>query len=430
MSANLSGAGKYGKCDVLVVGGGPSGVAAAIAAARPGVEVILVESQSFLGGLGTGGSVLWWPGFNESGSRVFGGVTLEILAAADELGGVYYNKPPFACRGGYVIFDSELLRFVLQETVLDAGVRLIQHMTAIDVIMSGDLIESVVFHSKAGRSEISAKVFVDATGDGDLIAYSGAPFRRAQMPASSAWCIGGISFDNRELEKYAPYAEPDDSSGFYADWRKFCKDIGVQVCSPLPTPNHSSIWTDGTLLYGLDSLDPVDLTKIDVEGRRTAVKLLLDLREKKSGYKDAFIYQFSTLTAIRAARLLDGEYVLTDADVQDHSCFKDCVGIAWQDTGDHDYFEVPFRSLFTKKVPNLLVSGRCVSVQSPPENKFIGAFQVIRNIPHCMVTGQAAGVSAVVAVRDNKMPFEIDVLSLQGELKKQKVKFEPDGTTS
>ncbi len=420
------------ECDVLVVGGGPAGVAAAVGAARLGSKVVLVEADSSLGGLGTSGSVLLWPGFVSQGSYAFGGVALEVIKAVEALDGVYYGNPYCLVRHGYANFDAELQRYVLQEMVLGVGVRLLQHMRAIDAVMKGRRIDAVVFDSKSGPVAIRAGVFVDGTGDGDLLAFSGASFRRGIMPLSSAWCIGGIKFDNVRIGAEEPFANidlenwsPGEGKGFYGQWRRLCKSLGVHVADPLPMPNRHTLWTDGILLRDLDALDPADLTHTDVEGRRIAVKLLRALRAEMPGFEEAFIYQFNTQTGIRVGRLLEGQYTLTDEDVNTHATFEDCVGIGDQGYGKPHFFEIPYRCMLPKEVDNLFATGRCVSA-TPPNNTFQGAFQEIREIPHCMVTGQAAGVAAAMAAKKGTGVSDVDVAGLQDQLRKQNVLFEPD----
>jgi hypothetical protein len=422
------------ECDVLIVGGGPAGVAAAIAAARLDVRVVLVESQSFLGGLGTGGSVLLWPGFCREGSYAFGGVAREVLQTVDRFGGVYYGTPYQYTRHGYVNFDSEMLRYALQELVLDSRITLLQHLTAVDAVMDRSRVDAVIFHSKAGFAAIRGRVVIDATGDGDIIAFSGASCWRGTLPLSSAWCIGGVSFDAWELDREEPYAnmsslfdkDTDAVNGdFYRRWRKICKQVGFHVHDPLPMPHRNALWTDGTVMTGLDALNPADLTRVDVEGRRAAAQLIMALRQEMPGFEGAYVYQFNTLTGVRAGRLLDGVYCLSDHDITGHSTFDDCIGIGDQCRGEHHFFEIPYRCLLPKTVDNLLASGRCLSA-TPPSNRMAGAFQEVREIPHCMVTGQAAGVAAALAVTADVSPNRVQIRLLQNKLREQNVRFEPD----
>jgi len=424
----------YRSCDVLVVGGGPAGVAAAIGAARAGGRVILAEAEAFLGGLGTGGSVLLWPGFCREGSYAFGGVSREVIDLVAGMGGVAYGKATPLCRHGYVTFDAELLRYGLQELVLQhETITLLHHLRAVDVLMDGHRIAAVIFAHRGDWYAIRAGVVVDATGDGNLLALSGADFRRGVLPVSFAWCIGGLKFDAEVLATEMPLlqepgtlsAADSTAQGFYGRWRRLCAELGAHIAEPLALPQRRALWTDGTLFHDLDALEPVELTRCVLESRRLAVKLLARLREQWPGFEEAYIFQFSTLTGVRVARLLHGRYTLTDEDLAGHRSFPDCIGIGDQNRGTHHFFEIPYRCLVPRRLTNLLAAGRCLSA-APPSNALTGAFQEVREIPHCMVTGQAAGVAAALAVQNDTTVQDLDTRTLRSALENQHVRFTPD----
>ena len=411
------------ECDVLVVGGGPAGVSAAVAAARSGAEVILLEKENYLGGLATGGTVLFWPGFTREGSYAFGGLPLEIVRRMDSSGAIYYGKNK---RTGYVTFDCELLRLVMQQMLTENKVRLIFHVYAVGVIMSDSSIKALLIESKAGRQAIQAKVFVDCTGDGDLIEFSGAAFERGSMPVSFTWNFGGINMDAhrivREYEDFSVWKA--ECVGFHKQFQDVCKKLGFRADNPLPLPDRQSLWCNGTLFYNIDPLSPEDLTKVDTEGRARAFAILQELRRTAQGFQEAYLYQLCTLTGVRVARVLKGKRVLSKEDIDAQRQFDDCIGIGDRSYGDGYYFEIPYGCLTPYEIKNLLAAGRCISV-TPPKGEMSGAHDEIREIPHCMVTGQAAGVAAAVSSKNGQTPSEIKVSELQKTLQGQGVLLKP-----
>lgn len=403
------------KTDVLVVGGGVAGVTAAVAASREGVDVILAERYPFLGGLATGGNVLQWPGFNADGSSpTYGGISFEVMERVRKSGGVLPVKMQ---SGDCLHCDPEILKYILEQLLLESGVKILQHMFAVSVSVQNSQISTVIFETKAGRLAIAAKIFIEATGDGDLIFWSGAPFRKSSLPISFAWNFGGVDTDL--IKK--------NHSRFVKRFQKLVNQINddIRVDEPYPLPMIETLWCNGTYFYRKDPLSPFNLTDVGCKGRQRAMKILAILRKKMVGFQNAFLFNSSTVTGVRTSRQLDGQHVLTMEEMDKHIEFSDSIGFtqAVQHPSNKSKFrqrcfQIPYGCLLPKRVNNLLVAGRCISV-TPSRGKFKGPLEHVRGIPQCMVTGQAAGCAAGLCCHENTSPSNLSIDILQQTLVKQ-----------
>lgn len=403
------------KCDVLIIGGGVAGVAAAVAARRLRCSVILVEQHAFLGGLATGGNILLWEGFEKRQSDIYTGIPLEIMRNLDDLKGAYHTQG-HATPNSFV--DPEILKYVLQGMITQAGVKLIGHLLAVNVVSENDYIRAVIFEGKSGRCAITAKTAVDATGDGDIFFLAGAPYKKSYLPISFSWTIGGVMLDTYRL---------DDRFNFV--FLNLAKQIGAKVDKLQPLPHKGTLWCNGIYFGGRDPLNVQDLTEVNCEGRATAVKLLNLMRENIPGCEDCFLMHANCIPGVRTSRQLDGEYVLTKQDVENGNRFGDSVGILQTASSSGDkprkkviHFELPLRCLIPKKLQNLLVAGRCISVP-PARGDFESPLEDIRLIAPCVVSGQAAGCVAAFSCIQNKPPLELPMDQLQRKLTDQSVSF-------
>ena len=398
-----------GRWDVVVVGGGPSGCAAAVGAARAGARVVLVELQSFLGGLATGGTVLQWPGFPDSSYRLYGDFACQCLKMGEEMKGVSFFRDR---RWVYGFYDPEILKYVFQSLVTGSEAELLQHAYACGVATQDNGLLAVIVESKSGRMALEGSLFVDCTGDADLLGYAGLPWRPSALPISFTWNLGNIETDTQAMEE----------TGFFGIHRKTIREAGLaHVDLPYPMPNRNVVWCgSGVYFSDIDPLDIEELTRIECEARRTAVEYLRQLR-REPGQQDAFIFHSSTIPGVRASRQTVGCYVLTLRDMLEHRRFPDSIGVAEMvyhpsvKKGSSGAFEIPLGALIPQGSKNLLVAGRSISVE-PSQGKFSGALEHVRGIPCCTVTGFAAGVAAALSVRDGVQPASADCSQIQQQL--------------
>lgn len=415
-----------GKTDVLVVGGGSAGIAAAVAAARAGTRVTLVERNGYLGGMATGGLVILLADWSDEHTETVAGLAAEtvqrLLAAGGEGAAVeppeeiryrqdwelwwewnrwgfedYYSQQTPKPITYAVNFDAEQLKYVAQEMVLEAGVDLRLYMPAARAIMDGERVRGVIFETREGRQAILADVVVDASGDGQVFATAGAPHTRGKYMVTLAHRVGGV--DVPRLMHWERYNRDEA-----AEVNRQVRDILVGSWPHwwLLTTRSGIVWCNCPHLTGYDALSPKDLTEAEVESRRRIVRYLDFARRHVPGWENAFLLETSPEMGVRQTRVLRGEYVVTKRDIVGARRFDDAIARG------RDYY-TPYRALLPKKVDSLLVAGRCYSVT--PE-----AQRMSREIAPCMAMGEAAGVAAAMAVAAGVQPRDVDVPRLQRTL--------------
>jgi 2-polyprenyl-6-methoxyphenol hydroxylase-like FAD-dependent oxidoreductase len=397
------------EADVVVAGGGPAGVAAATASARLGVKTMLVERYGHLGGLATGGLVITLVETKRYGV----GVVREAIDRLGDLGGARLRRAVVtqsawtdgASFSGEesVNVDPELLKHVLNEMVLEAGVDLLMHSFAVGVDMEGPLIRHLILEDKSGRHAVSGKVFVDATGDADIAAAAGTPYEYDRHP----W---GINVDYRlggvDVERESRFREERPE-----EHRRILERLQEHVGGRMywgPSVRDGIVWGGTPHDREADGLNPRHLTRVEVEGRRALVRGLAFIRENMPGLEDAYILDTSSQVGIRETRRIDGGYMLTREDEVGGRRFPDAIASS--------LFDIPYRCLVPQGVDNLLVGGRCISTTHEAQGP-------IRNIPPCMVTGQAAGVAAALAAREGTQPGDLDPWRVREALIEQGFEF-------
>jgi ribulose 1,5-bisphosphate synthetase/thiazole synthase len=454
--------------EVLVVGGGPAGLAAAIAARRAGAETLLLERYGFYGGVITQaimGSITWWR-YAQTVSA--GGICSEIEARAKEMGGSInlleaVSDPSMknllyetAEKSGllvdgkptYEILKSEMFKIVADALVLDAGVTPMLHCQAVGAVMNGDSIEGVVTESKSGRQVIRAKRVIDATGDADVAAFCGAPFSKAAkgnlMEVTTNFSVCGVN-----LVDYMIYTVLQGRT--MADW--VSEDCGKErdmfsthifqvfrdavnageippgvVIKAYPggfTSRGDVLSLNAVHFWDVDPTDVKDLTRAEMEGRRRIVMAVDVLRKRVPGFEKAELMMIGASLGCRESRKITGEYLITEQDVRNQARFEDSVGIFPEFIDGYGvlclpttgrYFQVPYRITVPQKVENLLVAGRCVSGDRISHG-------AVRQMGCCMVTGQGAGVAAALSLKAGCTPRKVDVAKVQGELANQGVRL-------
>jgi ribulose 1,5-bisphosphate synthetase/thiazole synthase len=375
-----------GQTDVLVVGGGPAGVAAAIAARRAGADVTLVERYNHFGGLWTGGLVLIVIGHMVKGPKqVCMGIGEEMMRRLEKIDQGIMNRGP----GLNPTVDAEALKFVMLDMIQEAGVKVFLHCWGVDAVMEGNAVRGAVFESKSGRQAILAKNVVDATGDGDLFAAAGAEFEHRSYNIGLVSRIG-------HLDTVAPALAK----------QKGKKPRGLGSLTPVPGVNWVSMLGPES-----DGLDVAELTRLEMNHRRFIWENFQKLR-KTPGYEKVSLLETGPQLGVRITRTLTGMKTLTTDDIKNGTRSPDVVAVGGFTKPEGNEWHIPYGVLVPKKVDNLLASGRCISAALKTADN-------IRLIPVCFATGHAAGVAAAVASKDGCPPRSVELPKVQKILKEQ-----------
>jgi hypothetical protein len=392
--------------DVVVLGGGPAGVAAAVAAGRTGASVLLIERYGCLGGLATGGLVILLTSYGKRGEVLMSGLAVEVLQRLRARGAV---RTPEWFKLENPVYDPEALKLIGLEMVEEAGVRLLLHSWAVGAQVEDNRVTAVVTESKSGRQAIRGRVFTDCTGDGDVAAWAGIPYEISQ----SKWGLGlDMRLGNVDYPEFRQFTL--DNPGRWADLRGEMAKLGVEG-SPLPAWRDDGTWFIASLPG--DALSVRDLTRCEVTLRKALMKTHAFYRENVPGFEKATILDTASQVGTRESRRIIGEYTLSEEDVPG-AVFRDSIGtgVTWTGPRAGEPFDFPYRCLLPKKVDNVLFAGRCLSATHE-------AHENTRVIPNCFVTGQAAGVAAALAVGDELPPRQISIKKLQQGLRDQGVEF-------
>lgn len=436
-------------CDVAVIGGGSSGIAAAVAAARNGARTVLVERYGFLGGTPTASLVgPFMTSYSTDGrERTVGGIFQEIVERMVAAGGAVdpaKTEPggpwsSFITEGHAHVtpFHPESLKAAAADLVLEAGAALMLHTSFVDVRRepASRQIEGVVVLTKAGLAYLPAAAVVDCTADGDVAARSGVPFTVGRgdgkrMPATMFFRIGGV--DDARVEAFAREHETRHPGEHLYE----CLVTAARLRGDLQIPNdwismyrepEAGVWrVNTTRLHDVDGTDPEHLTRAEIAGRRQVRHLLAFMRAHCPGLEDARLLEVAAQIGIRETRHVHGEYTLTRDDVLTGRRFPDAIARCAYPIDIHDpegtrfnlsplaapYYEIPYRCLVPLGIDNLLVAGRCLSATHE-------AAASARVVPPAYATGQAAGMAAAMAVRDGIPARDISVSRLRACLAAQ-----------
>jgi hypothetical protein len=431
------------RTDVLVIGGGPGGLSAALAAAREGVETMLVERYGCFGGVITQnmvGTIAWY----RTNERTVdaGGIGVEFEQRAKELEA---SLPMFL----YQILDTEKFKFIADRMVAEAGIVPLLHCQTVDAIMDGDTIRGVITESKSGRQAILARRVIDATGDADIAYRAGVPCRKDPKDtlegASVSFGCSGV-----DLERFLHYTLSHPRS--VADWgdesgKKEEAEFSTYLVEPFDRAKQAgeipadvrleSYWSGFTdageipnlnaiHMSGIDPTDVWDLTRGEIEGRQRVMWAVEALKKYTPGFEEARLRTIGASLGTRESRKIIGEHDLSEHEVLNEARFEDSIGIfpefldgnkiaIMPSTGR--YFHVPYGIILPQKVENLLVAGRCVAGDKV-------SHAATRQMMCCAVTGQAAGVAASVSLKHDVTCRQVDVAALQKALKRQGVRIE------
>jgi hypothetical protein len=425
----------YGEYEVAVLGGGPAGIAAAVASARAGRRTLLIERYGFLGGMGTAAGVTNFCGLhaNVHGEmhRVVQGVASDLLGRIDRLGGL---NPPHLILGKILAqaYDTAAYKIAADDLLQSHKVDILFHALGAGVVMHDDKrIKALMVETKAGRQAVVADIFIDCSGDGDLAAWAGARYEVGDNAGSMLYPSMMFRLNGIDPQKAGDawrtipvLMEAAEAAGTHRFPRK------AAIVRPQRSPiewrvNFTQLARDdGTAINGLE---PDDLTRGEIEGRRQAVNAFEFLRTVP-GFEKSYIVDLPPQLGIRETRRVIGGYMLSGDDVLGCASFDDSIGVNGWPMEQHvagnvifklppipesrGFNELPYRMLIPERIDNLLVAGRCASMTHDGQS-------AARVSGACFVMGEAAGTAAALALDGNAVPREIAVAKLQLQLKQQ-----------
>ena len=427
--------------DVLVAGGGPAGIAAAIAAARAGCRVMLVEQNGYLGGMATAGLVTpMMKTYSIDGSKqIIRGIFEQIVRRMEKKGGAMHpsDVPAGSTLSGFLTFgqdhitpfEPEALKLVADELMREHGVRVFFHAQFIDALTEGGRISAVVIADKSGMRAIEAKLVIDCTGDADVAQRSGVPCAcggegGVTQPATMMFRVGHV--DTAATKQYVREHPEDFMFIALASKARENGDFPINRRRAIIMETlHPGQWiVNGTRIQHFTGVDADQKSLGEMEGRRQVEVCLYFLRKYIPGFEHAVLLETAAEIGVRETRHIRGKYTLTAEDVMTGKHFEDCVALSGfpMDTHDPngtadqfvqpegiDCYEIPYGCLVPQTVANLLVAGRSVSATHE-------AFAAIRVMPTCMAMGEAAGAAAAIALADGVSPWDISIPKLRQTL--------------
>src|SRR5579872_1802360 len=434
--------------DVLVVGGGNAGCAAAIAAARHGARTLLAERYGFLGGTATASMVGPWMTFHSGSERIVGGIAQEMVQRLMRMGaspGHIHDSSDYVAT--ITPFDPEVHKALLFEMMEEAGVDLLLHAWFLRAQCEGEAVSGGTFATVSGEREYRARVVIDATADAHVAAWAGVPTQKGDergrvQPASLMFRLSHV-----DLTKTATYVRTHGDqmrtslkthertapaltavAGLYELWHQArdekIVDIPRELVSFFISPYPDEVTVNMTRVTDIDPLDPDDLTRAEVQARKQVMQLLRFFRERVPGFEHARIAATGTQVGIRESRRIVGRYTLTADDVLQARHFPDAVACSAYPIDLHNpsgsgttthrlpagkSYEIPYRCMLPINRDALLVAGRCISTTHE-------ALASTRLTPTVMTLGQAAGTAAALARAKNVRVAEIDTDRLRAQL--------------
>jgi hypothetical protein len=438
-----------GETEVLVVGSGPAGLAAALSAAREGVSTMLVERYGCFGGVITQvgvGSMSW---YRHEGTTDVEGIGIEFERRAVELSNAWYE--PLHPR--VTLLHTDLFKVVADRMIQEDGVVPVLHCLAVEVLMDGNIIKGIVTESKSGRQAILARRVIDASGDADIAYLSGAPVHKTPVDEMMGVTVM-FSCSGVVRERFYDYVKANPAT--YKDWgdnwaietsgkeddmptvfleepfRRAREDGLIPEDMKSIAGSWGPVTDTGEIrgmnmiyMFGYDCTDVWDLTRAEIEGRHQAMLAIEALRRYTPGFENAYLRTFGMTLGTRDSRKIIGRSSLTGHDVRNQAKFDDSIGIFPEFIDGYGllilpttgrYFQVPYGITVPQKINNLLVAGRCTSGDQISHG-------AMRNMMACIVTGQGAGIAAAVSLKDGVNSEDVDIKRVQYSLKKQGVRI-------
>lgn len=432
--------------DVLVVGGGPSGIIAAQAAADGGLNVTLIDSRSFLGGNMTIGlPILGFLG--QKGNQIIKGLPQKFIDKLKERDAASEHRP-CPLHMSLTLVEQEAVKTVALEVLNDAGVNVLLYVFFAGVVMEGDTIKGVIIESKSGREVILAKTVIDCSGDADVAFKAGVECEYGNdlggvQPPTLMFCMGGVDTEKLRLsiaEEPRTYLTDFIPAEYFGQNNQFIVvgmrslmdkarndgfELPVERTIIITGLREGEVWINMTRVNGVNGTDPESLTFGEIEGRRQIEDIQRYLISYVPGFENAYFTKMAPFLGIRETRRIVGKYVLTAEDILSCKRFDDSIAVASYPLDIHhpegggctltwcgDSYDIPYRSLIPQKIENLIVAGRCISTTHE-------AMSAIRVMAPCMAMGEAAGRAAKIAIRENISPSAINVEKLREELLKK-----------
>lgn len=434
--------------DVLVIGGGVTGVAAAVAAARTGAKTALVELKPFVGGNATTGLCLH-NFVTKNGRQVVFGLAQEIVGRLVDMGGAVGHIPFHGFVHSVTPVDGELFRILVTEMLDEAGVTVMYGVNVVGVEAEGGHVDGVRCAVKGGVRTIRAKTYVDSSGDADVAVFAGASSWKGNKKTGKMQPISMLlrcyGTDNRRIAEEIAVSEPAMATrsdypepfpvyfnGSFHRWNDVILEQGI-----FPNEDHkvffNTVWPNNinvntSAVFGLDGTDPLSLSHATVKLTRQVAKAGRFLKEYVPGFQNAYFVP-AIFPGVRETRHIEGLYEISDDDVNNGRKFEDTIGevcfpvdihdpetgqATFHQIGGDGAFDIPYRALVPKGVENVLVAGRCISVSSY-------AHGATRNMAPCLVMGEAAGVAAAMAAEQGVGMPELNVRRMQDALEEQGV---------
>jgi hypothetical protein len=429
--------------EIIVVGGGPAGCAAAIAAARQGCKTLLLEASFALGGMGTQGLVPWFCGYHDGEKIIARGIAEKILLACRD-NVPHFKKAmsenPLSSPG----IDQEFLKRIYDDMLVEAGVDILFGTQLCGVEMAdSNKIDAILASNKSGVSAFRASVYVDCTGDGDMAAWAGADFEKGDengslQPATHCFAITNIDEYAFENGAHIHFFDPDSPIHKAVHSSKYPLIEELHSCLRQIGPKTFGFNTGH--LFDVDNTDPENLSKALIHGRKMAAQYRDAFAEFHPAFKNSFLCCTGSLMGIRETRRITGDYVLTADDYLERRSFSDEIcrnaygidvhfskeialsfphksieevkGIISKRTKHYEKgesFGVPYRCLTPKGMDNILVAGRCISSDRQANGS-------IRIMACCLNTGEAAGIAAAMACRETCNVHDVDTNELRERL--------------
>ncbi len=438
------------RTELLVVGSGPGGLAAALAAARAGIEVTLLERFGCFGGNITVVGVEGFAWYRHEQTVEAGGIGWEFEERAKAMGAATPESQSLSYE-----LDSEGFKLVADRLVEEAGIHPMLHRQFVAPIMEGDTIRGVIVESKAGREAILAKRVIDATGDADVAHRAGAPTHKTPVEEMQA---ASVMFHLAGVDKAAFMAGVKSDPQTYRDWSSgewevetsgkedamfspFLRKPFEKAIEEGHIPAHlntiggtwGAVHDSGEMTYMnlvhlacCDGTDPDSLTRFEIEGRAQAMQAIDALRRYTPGCEGVRLRNFGMSIGIRDTRKIDAQYNMTDHDAREQGRFEDSIGIYPEFIDGYGvlilpttgrYMQIPYRSMLPKQVKNLLVAGRATGGSRI-------AHAATRNMACCAVSGQGAGVAAALSIKAGTALDAVDMTAVQAEVKRQGVRID------
>ena len=427
----------FAETDVLVVGGGPAGTAASIAAARLGADVMLVERYNHLGGLSTGGLVIWIDRMSDwTGKQVISGIARDLMdrlpddamagpgpavwGSKDAATAAYWAQRTAAFHGIVTwspTVDPEALKTLSLDMVVEQKVDLLLHAWAAAPIVEDGALRGAIFESKEGRQAILAKIVVDTTGDADLLARAGAAMdsdidtQDIHHCINTAFMVGGV-----DMERWLAF-RADDRQGF-SDFMARGRDRLGSFEMAFPSWRNDVALFMGPRLSGFSAVDVDDLTEVEIRSRQLTVGHLEVYREHAPGFENAFLMLGAPQIGVRHSRRLAGVRAVTRDHWDQGTVWEDEIGVSTSLSPKFPNISVPYGALVPVGLDGALGAGRHVACDA-------SSHSFLREVPQCWLTGQAAGVAAAIAVDTGKQPRDVDPRMVQRALLAQGAYLSP-----